>query len=233
VSGALVRSRRSLPRPDRPGTEAVSLLQPASWLPRGGQRKGLAVDRRVAAILARWRVSRRLFGLNLVLVGVSVLCCIRISHALFAPALPWPSIAGRPISAPFERHQDIGGHPHSSGYYDLIATRSLFSPNRADSASSEATGRVELTTPALALYGVAISDETRVAFVQDLATKQISSYKIGDQLAGGRLERIEPDRVVVMRANGPIEVPLRRPKESEPQSLEQVVPARRARGRQE
>jgi hypothetical protein len=179
------------------------------------------------------RVSRRLLGLNLVLVGVSVLCCIRISHALFAPALPSPAISGRPPNILFERHRDMGRQAHSSGYYDLVATRSLFSSNRADSASSETTGRAAPTTPAWALYGVAISDDIRVAFVQELVTKQISSYKIGDQLAGGRLERIEPDRVVVMRADGPIEVLLRRPKESEPPSPEQVVPARRARGRQE
>lgn len=118
--------------------------------------------------------------------------------------------------------------------------RSLFSPSRSDSVSSEATGRAPLTTPTLALYGVAISDDTRVAFVQDLATKQISSYKAGDQLAGGRLERVEPDRVVIMRADGPIEILLHRPKEPqtlapspEAQSPEQVVPPRRARGRQE
>jgi hypothetical protein len=185
-------------------------------------------------------VSRRLFALNLVLVGASILCCIRIGHALFAPALPTLSIAARPFSASLERHQDIGRTSHTSGYYELIATRSLFSPNRTDSALLETTGRAELTTPTVALYGVAISDDTRVAFVQDLATKQISSYKTGDRLAGGFLERIEADRVVIMRADGPIEVLLHRPKESQSlapspqaQSPEQVVPARRARGRQE
>jgi len=226
----------------------------------------LVFQRRIGRLLARWHcitpdvrrrfpldlatvcrqlwsgtvVSRRLFALNLVLAGASVFCCIRIGHALFAPALPVPSIAARPLSVPPERHQDIGRTSHSSGYYEQIVTRTLFSPNRADSVRLETTGGGELTTPTLALYGVAISDDTRIAFVQDRATKQISSYKTGDRLAGGRLERIEPDRVVIMRAGGPIEVLLHRPKESQSlapspqaQSPEQVFPARRARGRQE
>ena len=185
-------------------------------------------------------MPRRLFALNLVLAGASVFCCIRIGHALLASALPPPSIAASPLSVSRERHQDVGRTSHASGYYELIVTRSLFSPNRTDLAPSETTGRAELTRPTLALYGVAISDDTRVAFVQDLATKQLATYKTGDRLAGGRLERIEPDRVVIMRPDGRLEVLLHRPKESESLSLsqpaqspEQVVPARRARGRQE
>jgi hypothetical protein len=65
-------------------------------------------------------------------------------------------------------------------------------------------------------------------------------YKLGDTLAGGRIERIEADRVIIMQADGPIEVLLHRPNEPQTlapspqaQSPEQVVPPRRARGRQE
>jgi type II secretion system (T2SS) protein C len=226
---------------------------------------GLAVRNRLVPLLARLRrvghearrrisfdlsaacselwsgrvVSRRLLALNLVMAAVSVFCCLRIGHALFAPASPPPPRTARALGVPGERDQNIVRTSHSSGYYDTIAARSLFNPDRAESASAESAGRAPLAIPTLALYGVAISDDTRIAFVQDLATKRISSYKTGDRLAGGRVERIEPDRVVIMRADGPIEVLLHRPKEPLPLSQSpqapspEDVPPRRARGRQE
>src|SRR6267378_3136505 len=113
----------------------------------------------------------------------------------------------------------------------------LFDPNRSSPRSSEATAPIQLPAPTLTLYGVAISDDTRVAFVQDLVTKQIVGYKTGDRLAGGQVERIEPDRVVIMRADGPMEVLLHQPKEHQPEESQAVVPSaeevspRRSRGR--
>jgi hypothetical protein len=59
-------------------------------------------------------------------------------------------------------------------------------------------------------------------------------YKTGDKLAGGQVERIEPDRVVIMRADGPIEVMLHRPREPLPVvSSPEEDSSRRSRGRQE
>jgi len=78
---------------------------------------------------------------------------------------------------------------------------------------------------------VAISDDSRLAFIHDLDTNRIAGYKLG---AGGRVERIEADRVIIMRADGPIEVGLHRPRDPVPVAAapEEVSP-RRSRGRQE
>jgi hypothetical protein len=86
--------------------------------------------------------------------------------------------------------------------------------------------RIPLPPPKLALAGVAISDDSRVAFIHDLDTNRIAGYKLGDTLAGGRVERIEADRV--------IEVGLHRPRDPVPVAAapEEVSP-RRSRGRQE
>ena len=122
----------------------------------------------------------------------------------------------------------------SRAVYEVIATRTLFHPNRSEPTLSEAIAPTLPPAPTLALYGVVISGDTGLAYLQDLATKQILSYRTGDKLAGGQIERIEPDRVVIMRADGPIEIVLHRPKEPLP-----VVPSpeegspRRFRGRQE
>jgi hypothetical protein len=187
-----------------------------------------------SALRNGWAMSRRGLALNLFMVGLSAFCSIRIGYALFTPDPESPSPVARPFAVTVPRDHDVVRNSRPRGFYDLIATRTLFNPNRSESASSEASARISPPVPTLALYGVAITDDTRLAFVQDLVTKQISGYKTGDKLAGGQVERIEPDRVVIMRADGPIEVLLHRPKESLPAvpPPEEVSP-RRARGRQE
>lgn len=237
----------------------MSLSESAPWPIRSGRTIRLAVRRHIAPRLVRWRgvahdvrrrisidlatvrsalrsgrVGRRLLALNLCMAAVSVVCSIRIGHAVFTPAHQSPLPSARPLEASAPREHDVARAGPPRGDYELIAKRTLFHPDRSDSASSATTARTSLPVSTLALYGVAISDDTRVAFVHDLVTKRISSYRTGDELAGGQVERIEPDRVVITRADGPIEVLLHRPKE--PSSLlqptEEPLP-RRARGRQD
>jgi type II secretory pathway component PulC len=179
-------------------------------------------------------MSGPMLALNLVMAGLSVFLSIRIGHALFTPDLQSSSRIAQRLAVSGPDNYDTVRNPRSSGIYDVIASRDLFHPNRSDPTSSEAIAPILPPPTTLALYGVAISDDTRVAFVQDLVTKQIVSYKTGDKLAGGQVERIEPDRVVIMRADGPFEVLLHRPKEQAPvvPSPDEVSP-RRSRGRQE
>lgn len=179
-------------------------------------------------------MSRPVLALNLFMAGLSVFLSIRIGHALFTPDLQPSSRIAQPLAVSAPRNHDTVRNPRSSGVYDVIALRDIFHPNRSDPTSSEAIAPILPPPTTLALYGVAISDDTRLAFVQDLVTRQILVYKAGDKLAGGQVERIEPDRVVIMRADGPIEVLLHRPKEPAPVAPSpQEVSPRRARGRQE
>jgi hypothetical protein len=53
---------------------------------------------------------------------------------------------------------------------------------------------------------VVLNDEAGLAYLEDPVTKRVFAYKVGDDLAGGRLERIERDRVVIRQADGPVEV---------------------------
>jgi type II secretory pathway component PulC len=181
-----------------------------------------------------WALSRPLLALNLFMVGLSVFFSIHVGHALFTPDLQSPSRIARPLAVTALRSHDVVPNSHSRAAYEVIATRTLFHPNRSEPTRSEAIASILPPAPTLPLYGVVISGDTRLAYLQDLATKQILGYRTGDKLAGGQIERIEPDRVVIMRADGPIEIMLHRPKETLPvvPSLEEGSP-RRFRGRQE
>jgi type II secretory pathway component PulC len=179
-------------------------------------------------------MPRSVLVLNLGMAGLSVFSSILIGQALFAPDAHPPSRVVRPVAVTSPRNQDVATNLRSREVYDVIATRTLFHPNRAEPTRSEAIAPILPPAPALALHGVVINDDTRLAYLQDLATKQIFGYKTGDKLGGGQVERIEPDRVVIMRADGPLVVLLHRSKEPQP-----VVPSpqedspRRSRGRQE
>ena len=179
-------------------------------------------------------MSRPVLALNLSMAGLSVFFSICIGHALFTPDLQTSSRIARPVVVTAPRNHDVAPNSRPRGVYDVIATRTLFHPNRSEPTRSEAITPIQPPPPTLALHGVVVSGDTRLAYLQDLVTKQIFGYKTGDKLAGGLVERIELDRVVIMRGDGPFEVMLHRPKEPLPVAPSpQEDSPRRSRGRQE
>lgn len=150
-----------------------------------------------------------LLALNLFMAGLSVFFVITIVQSALAPDFRSPARSGRAFAvAAADQHDAAARGAASRAAYDVIATRNLFDPHRSDASNLAAI--VETLPPAstLLLHGVVIGDDARHAYVEDPATKRIVDYKIGDKLAGGQVQQIEPDRVVIMRAGGPIEVKL-------------------------
>ncbi len=98
---------------------------------------------------------------------------------------------------------------------ELIAARNLFHPDRAQPKNSDALAALPPTTN-LMLYGVVWSEENPIAYVEDPSTKKIFGYKRGDAMAGGYVDRIEPDRIVIQRTGGPVEILLRAPNKPRP-----------------
>ena len=189
--------------------------------------RALRIAERVGDVLARARAQ-------LSMAGLSVFFSIRIGHVLFTPDLQTSSRIARPVVVTAPRNHDVAPNSRPRGVYDVIATRTLFHPNRSEPTRSEAITPIQPPPPTLALHGVVVSGDTRLAYLQDLVTKQIFGYKTGDKLAGGLVERIELDRVVIMRGDGPFEVMLHRPKEPLPVAPSpQEDSPRRSRGRQE
>lgn len=88
-----------------------------------------------------------------------------------------------------------------------IAAHNLF-----NAARSEVAAVVALPAgPKPVLHGVVMDGERSRAYLEDPVAKHIFSYAVGDPVGGGRLERIADDRIVIQRADGPIEIPLQDP----------------------
>jgi type II secretory pathway component PulC len=177
--------------------------------------------RRIPPVLTAWwassrAMSRPLLALNIFMAGLSVFFVITIVQTGLAPDRA-PSRSGRTLAvAAADEHDAAARSASLRGAYDVIASRNLFDPNRSDAKNLAAI--VETLPPAstLLLHGVVIGEDTRHAYLEDPATKRIVDYKIGDNLAGGQVQQIEPDRVVIMRAGGPIEVRLHDANRSRP-----------------
>ncbi len=151
-------------------------------------------------------MSRRLLLLNLLLVAAAVVFSVQIVRTLIAsPQLP--PVA--PLTTPLVERiatEETGRAVPPLATFDVVAARNLFNPNRSESATAALS---PVGKPLL--YGIVLKDGSPAAFLEDPITKKVLGYKLGDQVAGGLLERIEADRVVIRRGEERIEVFLRDP----------------------
>jgi hypothetical protein len=54
------------------------------------------------------------------------------------------------------------------------------------------------------------------AYLEEPPARRVFGYAVGDTIAGGRLDSIGPDRVVITRPEGPVEVLLHDPSKPKP-----------------
>ena len=156
----------------------------------------------------KWSMSRPLTVLNLLLVGISVVFSIQLLRGFAAPA-PLPLIrVDRPLVAVVSAKKDSGPAGPPLTAYGGIAARNLFNPDRSATGRSDAGSGDQAFATKPVLYGVVIGEETRVAYLEDPSTKRIFGYKVGDVVAGGQLEQIETDRVVIKRVDERLEIML-------------------------
>ncbi len=135
---------------------------------------------------------------------------------LASPELPPPAVArptqpALPAAAP-ERA------PVPLAAYDVVAAKNLFNPNRSEAGTASVVPAVKPV-----LHGVIVTDGAPAAYLEDPTTKKVRAYKTGDAVAGGQLERIEADRVVIRRGEGTFEVLLRDP--AKPKAVAAAPPA--------
>ena len=120
-----------------------------------------------------------------------------------APPAPLMVVARQPLSGPVE-----------TAHYAVIALRNLFAASRGESNAVAAEGAA--TGPKPFLHGVVLDGPQSRAYLEDPAGRRVLGYGLGDAVGGGKLVRILEDRVVIRRADGPIEVMLKDPAKPAP-----------------
>jgi hypothetical protein len=105
----------------------------------------------------------------------------------------------------------------------MIATRNLFSPMRSEAPPAPEKPAAALPKPNL--FGVVVRDGGSIAYLEDPLTKRIAGYRQGDSIAGGTVQTISGDRIVLARPDGNVDVRLHDPSKPRPPAPAPAPPA--------
>jgi hypothetical protein len=161
-------------------------------------------------------MPRRLLAINIVLAGVSLLCIALIVRQI-ATARPASTPRTRSTTAAAPTSTPAAEARLPAQAYNVIASRNLFSPTRSEAPGPGIAGG---GTPVLvakpALHGVVLREGSPIAYLEDPLTKRIAGYRIGDPIAGGTVQTISADAVMISRPDGMVDVRLRDPSKPRP-----------------
>ena len=162
-------------------------------------------------------MSKKLLALNIALAGLAVFLAAWLVRDLAAKRPLPPQPAPRKVAA-----AAIADDPPSENAaqdrltaYNVIVAKYLFNPTRAEGGAEVAKPAVPLPPKPL-LLGVVVDGSGSRAYLEDPSTKRVFGYRVGDSVAGGKLEKITDDRVQITRTDGLMEVMLRDPTKPRP-----------------
>ena len=161
-------------------------------------------------------MPRRLLAINVVLAAVCVLCVALIVKQLVS-ARPSAQTRTRPPAAAPAGPSPTGDTKLPAQAYSVIAARNLFSPTRSESTGPATPGGAAQALIAKPnLHGVVLREGSPIAYMEDPLTKRIAGYRVGDPIAGGTVQTISADAVVISRPDGMVDVRLRDPSKPRP-----------------
>jgi hypothetical protein len=160
-------------------------------------------------------MPRRLVAINVVLAGVSVLCIALIVKQI-ASGRPTAAPRSRPPVAALAEPPRAGDSRQPAEAYNVIAARNLFSPTRSETTGPATAGSAPALVAKPNLHGVVLREGSPIAYLEDPLTKRIAGYRIGDPIAGGTVQTISADAVVISRPDGMVDVRLRDPSKPRP-----------------
>jgi hypothetical protein len=156
-------------------------------------------------------MPKRLIVLNAVLLALAAGGTVYIVRQLTSP-MPMPQ-AGRGRPAP-PAPSPAEVPPPSPGGYASVAARNLFSPTRTESPPAPTVAASPAVKPNL--FGVVLREGAPIAYLEDPNTKRVAGYRVGDSVAGGTVQTINSEGIVINRPDGNMDVRLRDPSKPRP-----------------
>jgi hypothetical protein len=159
------------------------------------------------------RLLKNINGLNIVLV-VAVLM---MAHYTVAPLLHinlGDIIPSQRKTAEKEETKPVAANPPSPADYLIIADENPFHPDRK--IPLEKKEEKPLPKPEFIVYGTVITDDTSLAYLEDLKApvntsgrgKRQIALKKGDVLSGFTLKSVETDKIVMVRGEEKMVIPV-------------------------
>ena len=164
------------------------------------------------------RVSKRLLLVNVILAAVAVFFAVSLVRDLTRsrPLPPPPAPRRAQAAAPVEEQAQSAIAGEQLAAYNVIVAKHLFNPSRSEGGAAAAATPPAPPPPKPMLLGVVVDGPKSRAYLEDASTKRVFGYQIGDTVAGGRLDQITDDKVVIVRPDGTMEVMLRDPSKPKP-----------------
>jgi len=154
---------------------------------------------------------RNIHLLNVLLLGGTFF----FAHYIVVPMLDFnikyvAPTGGKTIHEKAEKPAGIHERIPSISDYMTVADNNLFHPERKIPSEKKAVAEEKqqpLPQPEIVLYGTLITDDVRLAYLEDLKAprntpgrgKRQTIMKIGDSLGGFVLKQIDTDKIVLMR----------------------------------
>jgi len=160
-------------------------------------------------------MPKKLLIINALLLVIAGGSAAFIARQIMAPmAMP---LAARSRPAPAVTASGEEAPRNQAGAYASVAARNVFSPTRSETppTASPATA-APLVKPNL--FGIVLRDGAPIAYLEDPTTKRVAGYRVGDAMAGGTVQTISADSVVIARPDGNLDVRLRDPGKPRPAS---------------
>jgi hypothetical protein len=174
-------------------------------------------------------MPKRLLVLNVLFLTVAGAAAAYIVHEVTAPPVRPAIPRSRPPAATTPAAAAEAPAPRPApGSYSMVVSRNLFSPTRSEAPPAPATAAAgKPATPPVKpnLHGVVLRDGSPVAYLEDPATKRVAGYRLGDSIAGGTVQAIHADHIVLTRPEGPLDVRLHDPAKPRPAAPPPVAAA--------
>ncbi len=154
--------------------------------------------------------------LNILLLSVIVLSA-QYSFFLSHTAKPFSTLPAVKKSFEAGENTPVEIQKPSPADYVIVSEENLFHPERK--IPVEKKEEQPLPKPDFVLYGILITDDMRIAYMEDLKAprntpgrgKRQTALRKGDTLSGFALKEIETDKVVMLRGEEKIVIPVSDP----------------------
>lgn len=167
-------------------------------------------------------MPKKLLIINALLTVIAAGAVVFIARHLTAP-LPMPLASRRPPATAPAASADEPRPSPGTGAYMAVAARNLFSPTRTEAPTTAIAGAA-VAVPKPNLYGIVLREGAPIAYLEDPTTKRVAGYRVGDNVAGGTVQTISADGVVLTRPEGTVDVRLRDPARPRPAPAAAVAP---------
>lgn len=149
-------------------------------------------------------ILRSINVLNIILIAVAALLAARFVFPYLNYEIKYKPPVQKQKSAD-NKSVSLDNRTISPLDYTVIAEQNIFHPERQ--IPVEKKDEKPLSKPEFVLYGILMTDETMIAYMEDKKSpsntpgrgKRQLSLKKGDMLSGFRLESIEENRVIMSR----------------------------------